>query len=584
MAGPEIEGLSASDVEAAVRRYLAKVARRYTPLAIGLASLLVVVAVVPTVSPTSGRFAGGNSPAAGAITGAGENGGDAATAGTEAAAAAASATGGGTSGGGRRVAAGAVPITPPAKAGAAGVTRSGVNCGPGVRQVTWSKYAPICIPAYSGNNGGGTSHGVSGDTITLSFRRTTSAEEQAAFAAAGRAKPGSDDDYLSDLRTYVDLFNKNFELYGRHVVVKDFDGQGDNLEEDQGRDRGGAETDAATAADKVGAFADITQSPTLAYTQPYAEHLTAHKVIGVGGLGLPAKWFRDNSPYQYSFISPDGDKAADAAIRAICNRAVGMPAIYAGDAAYQATNRVWGLVAPENDVYQYLADKVQHGVEGCGGSIVQRDSYAIDISQFQQESTLIVAHMHNHAPPVSSVICICDPIVEIFLSNNANSQGYSPEWWATPWLDPQGSTTNQDEWAHAISGEGTAVPRAQREAYRAFKLAKPTEEPKEQYFDVAYFAALYTFSALQISGPNLNPSTFQQGVFGMPRSERGDAGIWSGGREAWSPQTESQIGKWHPEVTSNFDGQQGGWISCEGGNWFSLSDPNAFGGRRQLQC
>ena len=35
---------------------------------------------------------------------------------------------------------------------------------------------------------------------------------------------------------------------------------------------------------------------------------------------------------------------------------------------------------------------------------------------------------------------------------------------------------------------------------------------------------------------------------------------------------------------SNFDGQQGGWISCEGGAWFALDDPNAFGGRRQLQC
>ena len=65
-----------------------------------------------------------------------------------------------------------------------GVARSGVKCGPGVKQVPWSPYAPPCVPQFSANNGGVTSPGVSNNTITLVFRRTLSAEEKAAFAAS----------------------------------------------------------------------------------------------------------------------------------------------------------------------------------------------------------------------------------------------------------------------------------------------------------------------------------------------------------------------------------------------------------------
>src|SRR5207253_3881253 len=100
------------------------------------------------------------------------------------------------------------------------------------------------------------------------FRRTNSAEEKAAFSIARNAAPGTDDEYLSDLRAYVDIFNKNYELYGRHVVVKDYQPQGDNLEEDQGRNLAGAQADASKAKD-LGAFADVTQSPSLAGTVPY---------------------------------------------------------------------------------------------------------------------------------------------------------------------------------------------------------------------------------------------------------------------------------------------------------------------------
>jgi len=288
------------DVEVAVRRYLGRLAVRYTPLlVVGLALILVLVLTPPVTVKNNSRAVG-----AGALNGDATGTGAAATGGSAAPAAAAgtgAANGpaGNTAARPRQVAL-AAGITPPAAAGSAGVTRSGVRCGPGVRQVPWSVYAPTCVPTYTGNNGGVTAHGVSGDTVLASFRRTGSAEEKAAYAAVGAAAPGTDDQYLHDLRTYVDYLNKNYELYGRHVVVKDFTGQGDNLQEDQGQDLAAAQADAATAHD-LGAFVDITQSPTLASTQPYEEGLAQEKVVNIGAIGLPQSWHEQFSPYAYSY-------------------------------------------------------------------------------------------------------------------------------------------------------------------------------------------------------------------------------------------------------------------------------------------
>jgi hypothetical protein len=481
----------------------------------------------------------------------------------------------------------AVPkgITAAAAAGSAGVTRSGVNCGPGVRQVPWSVYAPICVPAYKGNNGGNTSpatQGVSGDTITLTFRRTNSAEEKAAFSIAAAAAPGTDDEYLSDLRAYVDLFNKNYELYGRHVVVKDYQPQGDNLEEDQGRDLAGAQADASHAKD-LGAFADITFSPTLAATVPYEEYLAHEMVIGIGAIGVTADWFKERAPFAYSYI-PDGTKAAVAGAHGMCARAAGLPAVFAGDPLYKNQQRKFGLVAPDYPEAQKAADIFERAMKQCGVSFARRVSYTIDVARFGDESASIAAQMK--AAGVTTVICACDPLIEITFSQAANGQQYSPEWLAAPYFDPQARETNQTEWSHAIAGNYARFPpRAARESYRVFKMAKPTAEPSERYFDLAYQMSLYVFGALQGAGPNLNPQTFQLGMFNRPRSGLGDWGTWSGGANAYTPSLDAYFSWWDPNKVSDFDGTKGAWVPCEGGKWFPFDDPSQYGPpHTQVHC
>ncbi len=71
----------------------------------------------------------------------------------------------------------------------------------------------------------------------------------------------------------------------------------------------------------------------------------------------------------------------------------------------------------------------------------------------------------------------------------------------------------------------------------------------------------------------------------MPTSAPGDVGVWTGGPDAFSPVTTTQIGWWDPNATSNFDGKRGAWESCEGGKWFAFLDPNAWKpDHTQLDC
>ena len=56
-----------------------------------------------------------------------------------------------------------------------GYTVNGTKCGPGIRQVSWSKYSPYCIPIFRGNNGGATSPGVDSKSITITYREPNTA-------------------------------------------------------------------------------------------------------------------------------------------------------------------------------------------------------------------------------------------------------------------------------------------------------------------------------------------------------------------------------------------------------------------------
>lgn len=438
------------------------------------------------------------------------------------------------------------------------------------------------MPAFSGNNGGATAAGVTGSTITIVYRNRSSGESAAISAAAGAAAGGTDAQYLQDMQTFVGYFNKIFELYGRHVVLKAFNGQGDYVQEDQGQDLAAAEADAVTAKD-MGAFADVS-FPLGSSTQPYEEDLARQGVLSMGATYMPQSWFQQFAPYEYSAASPTGTQAGDHTIHLVCTRMAGMPAIFAGDPLMQKTKRVFGLITPENPIYMQTGDQIQAGLSACGVKLARRASYAVDIPTYQQEATSIVAGMK--AAGVTTILCGCDPLFPIFAANAADAEHYYPEWAGLGFGDPLARLPSSDQMKDAISTDGTQPAADATEAYTAFQKADPGGKPAEIYFPLPYEILLYLFDALQGAGPDLTPSSFQRAVFSMPASlPNGDFGPWQSGVNKYAPFTATQVGWWDPNAISKYDNMKGAWQSCEGGQYFAFDNPEAFApAGRQLHC
>jgi len=585
---PQRSPLSDTDVEAAVRAYVSRVARRYLALVVGAAALVLVVVTVPTKTPDSGNQALGignsgasNSSGLGAGAGAVQAGGLQNTASGGTAGTGATAGGGSSGSGGAGTTGGQVGgISQPggATTTASGVARSGVKCGPGVRQVTWSVYAPPCVSTFTGSNGGATSRGVTAKTITLSFRLGNSQEDAAVNAAAGSAAPAPDPVFVADMNTYISYFNRQYELYGRQVVLKAFQGQGDYITEDQGQGADKASADAATAK-SLGAFGDATFY--LKGSDPYWRALAQNGVVAFGPLGYPQSYYQQYAPYWWS-VSATGTMAADWFVNATCRRLAGMNAIYAPDKTMQVKKRVFGLIHPDNPQYISIANDIKKGVGACGVS-PKEASYSINVVQYQAQATNIVAQMR--AAGVTTVLCYCDPLVPIFLENAAQSQQYNPEWISTYWGDGQARQPNNGNWGGLIAMGGQSPDMKQTEAYKVFKLASGGAEPREQYYAVAYAALMQIFNGLQAAGPDLTPVTFARGTFSLPPSGDSFMGQWTYGNNKFSPATNVQIGWYDPNMTSAFDGKKGGYRNCANGQKFPLSSSTGWGGPgEQLHC
>jgi len=571
--------LSPQDLEALVSKYVARTLRRYMPFFGALIVLALIALLLPSRSPNLGALSNGSGNNGSSF---GDNGtgsasstgsGPGATGGTSANG------GGGSSGGGSSIGGSGGPITAPAAVGTRGITRSGIECGPGVRQVKWTVYAPLCIPKYAGYNGGTRYRGVTKDKIISFYRIDHSAQDTAVNAALGKANL-DDTKYLADLQTYMTYFNSQFELYGRKVQLFQYTGKGDYLNEDQGLDNGQARSDANTAQENNG-FIDSTFPLKGSY--PFWQAIADDKMVTLDPVGFPQNWYVERQPYWYSAL-PTGTSTANWVINMVCQRMVNMKASFAGDQLYKIKNRVFGLVHPDNPEYKDIGSYIKSQLKSrCGVDLTGKEiSYTINVAQMGEEAASVAAQMKGAG--VSTVLCYCDPIFPITLTNAADGQSYHPEWWSPGWGDDQAKNLPHDQWTHAVVLGGPYPAKSADEAYKVFKLASPKTEPQSPYYAVAYAVLLVMYDALQTAGPDLNPRTFQKGWFGMG-TITGPAGTLEWAPQHYSPVVSGPMSWLDFNKTSNFNGTAGAYRACDSGKFLPMDLSKASQwGSGQVAC
>ena len=454
------------------------------------------------------------------------------------------------------------------KAGTAAQTKtvagSVVGCTSRAQQIPGDPYSPPC-ETFSGSNGGATWTGVTPTNIDVSVRLTTDQSFQNALAQlAGAQLRDTNSDNQRTLQALADYFNSHFQFYGRKIVLHFYTGQGSLANELQGYGQSTAEVDAETAK-SMKVFADLT-----AESEPYATALWKKGILGFGDPYMPASWHTQHAPFDWS-VATDGTKVATEAANYVKQKLcpAGSPAAYAGGNLKNAKRKIAGI-APENELYKVSAAVFQQILGPCDSGSYY---YQLDLGTESQQAANLVAQLK--AGGYTTIVCGCDPIFPVYLSGQAAQQGYFPEFVeigaALVDQDYVGQLYNQQFYAHAfgISPNAPTVPYTQTLGYAAYKTQR-SDEPSF-FVNLIYEQMNQLAIGLQMAGPNLNPTTFAQGMFQFPPKE-GPAGLWGFSSSQYTDPNDVREVCWSPNTVSAYNGKMGAYTTPLGNTRWSISD------------
>ena len=524
--------------------------RGYGPVAAIVALLVIVALAVPSKVPTKASRVSASAGQGQSIQGA-----TGPSASTPGAPASQSGTGGPASGSS-------------GSAGQAGSAGSTVNtpgkvlpCNGRTDQLPGDPYSPPC-ETFSGSNGGSTSKGVTATAINVSVRLTTDQSFQNTLAQlAGAQLRDTNADNQRTLQSEIDYFNARFQFYGRKIVPHFFTGQGSLSNELQGYGQAAALAD-ATTAQSLGVFADLT-----AESEPYATALWNKGVMGFGDPYMPNFWHQQHAPYDWS-LATDGTKVATAAanyaVSKLCPN--GTPAVYAGG-NLKNVGRKFAGIAPENELYKVSASVFSQimGQHNCNPG---QFYYQLDLGTESQQAANLVAQLK--AGGYTTIICGCDPIFPVYLSGQAAQQGYFPEFidigTALTDQDYVGQLYNSTFMAHAlgISPNAPTVPYTQTIGYAAYKTQRP-DEPAF-FVNLIYLQLDELAIGIQMAGPNLNPQTFQQGMFNFP-PKVGPAGLWGWNSSQYTIPNDVREICWSNSTISPYNAKPGAFLGTSSTRW-----------------
>jgi len=378
-----------------------------------------------------------------------------------------------------------------------------------------SVYAPPCLPKASADNGGATSPGVTADKITIvNYTPPDNADILSKFTSNLDPK----DKVIETRAKYGEMFDKVYQTYGRKVDIVEFDATG------APDDPTAAQADAVNVAEKFKPFASLG-GPVL--TPAYAEELARRNIICIGcGVSLPDKFYQDHSPYIWGpqptpeqFLVNLGDF--------VTNRVAGRKASFAGDDDLKNKDRVFGVVHFEQDppVFTGIDDQVKQCGSSLGWAAADTETYLFDIGKMPDRATTIIAKMK--AAGVTTIVFLGDPIMPIYLTQQATAQNYHPEWLVTGTVLTDttvlGRFYDPAQWAHAfgLSNLAARTPQTQVEPYRLYQWFFGTPPPAVNTSALIYIPMQQIYLGIHMAGPNLSPQTFKDGLFNYPPSGGG---------------------------------------------------------------
>ncbi len=319
---------------------------------------------------------------------------------------------------------------------------------------------------------------------------------------------------------------------------------------------------------RCGSPRSSVRSPTAsAITPPYLDALRRQKIIAVGAPFVSQNYMNERRPYVWS-PEPDCTTIARSSAAYYVQKMAKKPANLAKGALKGKPRRL-GLIAPDNSWYQECAATVINALKqfGAGGDIALVDKYTVDLANMAPQANSLTAKLR--AKEVTTVMCLCDPVLMVFLTTQAGNQNYLPEWVETGIaftdLDLVGQIMDPRTWngAVGVSFKGPTLPQNAGPGYRAFKAVRPNQEPS-QSAELMYSILQIIAIGVQMAGPNLTPETFEAGLFNYP-ARTGTLGTWEFGPGDYTPQQDAREVFYSASTRSVQNGDIGAWVDPSGG-------------------
>lgn len=382
--------------------------------------------------------------------------------------------------------------------------------------------AAPCVPAFTGDNGGATSPGVSTDTIRVAYYVAAADPQTEALLKLAGAYDERADVEKTMLR-YAAIYQQMYELYGRTVELVPLEGTGN--------DEAAARADAIRAAKELDAFA-VLGGPT--QSKAFAEELAANGVLCLGSclITQPEEFYVEHSPYIWA-TGPSPDQTAAFTTELIEKQLLGGKAEHAGDPAMHGRERVFGLLTYDTPDGNFAPawDGFKEMLADAGVDLATHVTYFLDLAKAQEDSRTLVTKLKNAG--VTTVIFTGDPIMPRYFTEEATAQDFHPEWVmaGTVYADTDvfGRTFDQDQWSHAF-GISLIPTRIDKENDASSRLygwwyGEGKTPPAENSYAITATTMNLLFNALHVAGPNLTPESFRDGVYRLPVPEQGPEGL-----------------------------------------------------------
>ena len=277
--------------------------------------------------------------------------------------------------------------------------------------------AAPCVPAFTGDNGGATSPGVTADTIRVAYYVAAADPQTEALLKLAGAYDERADVEKTMLR-YAAIYQQMYELYGRTVELVPLEGTGN--------DEAAARADAIRAAKELDAFA-VLGGPT--QSKAFAEELAANGVLCLGSclITQPEEFYVEHSPYIWA-TGPSPDQTAAFTTELIEKQLLGGKAEHAGDPAMHGRERVFGLLTYDTPDGNFAPawDGFKEMLADAGVDLATHVTYFLDLAKAQEDSRTLVTKLKNAG--VTTVIFTGDPIMPRYFTEEATAQDFHPEW------------------------------------------------------------------------------------------------------------------------------------------------------------